>query len=113
MSDRPHPFDVLSRFVAQRLGDPGGDPAHDHRTVAPPLDVARDAADEAVHVLDRGGAAQRSVERAGDAESLQRERLFEPLSQRSGCIRMVAIERVGEPLEFPLRERGVLGRPTR
>ena len=37
---------------------------HDHHTVSTPLDVAREAADEAVHVLDRVGAAQRSIERA-------------------------------------------------
>ena len=69
MSERPHFRVMLDRVEKTfeipmaadaaesplRLGDPGGGPAHDHRAVAPPLDVACEAADEAVHVLDSSG----------------------------------------------------------
>jgi len=69
--------------AAPRLVQPGGDPADEHVAVAP-AHVAAEAADEAVEVLDRIGAAQRTVERAGDAEALQRERLVQPFAQQGG-----------------------------
>lgn len=47
-----------------RLVEPGGDPALEHASVAPAADVADEAPDQAVEILDRIGTAQRAVGRA-------------------------------------------------
>src|SRR5258705_4764885 len=69
--------------AAARLVQAGGDPAHEHAPVAPAADVADKAPDEPVEILDRVRTAQRAVERARDAEALQRQRLVQPFAQRS------------------------------
>ena len=89
-----HAAEAPTRFV-----ETGGDPAHEHAPVPPAPNVADEAADEAVQVLDRVRAAQRAVERARHAESLQRERLVEPFAQRRGSAGMGPVERLNE-LEY-------------
>jgi hypothetical protein len=73
-----HATEAAARFV-----EAGRDPAHEHAPVAPAADVADEATDEAVQVLDRVGAAERAVERARDAEPLQGQRLVEAFLLRS------------------------------
>ena len=77
------------------LEDPDRDPVHDHAAVSPALDVAREATEQAVQVLDRVRAAQRPVEGARDAEPLQGQRLLEPLAQRRGSAGMRVLQRLG------------------
>src|SRR5882672_93054 len=98
----PYAPEAAARFV-----EPGGDPTHEHPAVPPPADVADEAADEAVEILDRIRAAQRAVERAGDVEPLQRQGLVEPFAERSGRARMCPLEAGGELREPALRQRRI------
>jgi hypothetical protein len=68
-----HATEAAARFV-----EAGRDPAHEHAPVAPAADVADEPTDEAVQVRDGVRTAERTVERARDAEPLQGQRLVEP-----------------------------------
>src|SRR5919109_2319987 len=83
----PHAAEAAARFVER-----GGDPAHEHAAIPPPADVAGEAADEAVEVLDRVRRAQGAVERTGDAEALEREHFVQSFSQGGGGAWMAASE---------------------
>jgi hypothetical protein len=85
----------------------GGDPAHEHRPVAPAAHVVREPADAAVEVLDRVRRAQRAVERAGHPEALERERLVEAFAQGRGRAGVRALEPGRELLEAALGKGGV------
>lgn len=52
------------------------------------------------------GGSQRTRQRAGHAEALDRASFFESLAQRGGGTGMVALERAGETLELALGELG-------
>src|SRR6516165_11337309 len=91
------PTEALADFLQG-----GGDPAHEHRPVAPAAHVAREAADAAVEVLDRVRRAQRAVERAGHPEALERERLVEAFAQGRGRAGVRALEPGGKLFEAAL-----------
>src|SRR5262249_54673685 len=93
--------------AAAGFGEAGSDPADEHATIALPADMAHEATDETVQVLDGIRAAQRTVERAGDAEALERECLVEALPQGRGRPGVRAREPVGELEEAALRQRRV------
>ena len=64
-------------------------PAQGHLPVVPSLAVAREVSDRSVEVVDRFGRSQRSIQRAGDALCLRRQRLLELLAQLAaapGCL---------------------------
>jgi hypothetical protein len=72
--------------------------------------VAREVADAAVEILDRVRGAQRAIERAGDAEALEREGLLEPFAQGGGRAHVRALEAGGQLLESALHEGRVVER---
>src|SRR5262245_16145561 len=92
------------------FGESGGDPADEHATIAPPADMAHEAADEALRFSM--AFVLRSVRKSGDAEALERERLVESFPQRCGRAGVRALETVGELQEAALRQRRV-GEPVR
>lgn len=59
-----------------RMVQAGSDLASEHAPLAPPAHVAKEVPNS-VEILDRVGAAQGAVARAGDAEPPQRERLVQ------------------------------------
>src|SRR5262249_15777754 len=91
------------------LGKRGADPAKEHSPVLPSTNVAAEAYDRAVEILDRVRAPQRAIQRSGDTELLKREGLFEPLAQRSCGSWMLALERTREPLKLATGELGIGG----
>jgi hypothetical protein len=91
--------------------EPGGDPAHEHPAIAPAPDVTHEVADEAVEILDRVRAAQRAVERPGDTEPSQSQRLVEPFPQGRGGAGMGLVETGRELFEPALGQRGI-GQPV-
>src|SRR5437867_1657827 len=97
--------------AAARLVEPGGDPPHEHPTITPAPNMAHEVTDEAVEILDRVRAAQRAVERPGDAEPLQGQRFLEPFAQGRGGAGMGLVETGGELFEPSLRQRGI-GQPV-
>ena len=84
-----------------------GDPADEHAAIPPATDVADKVADEAVEVLDRVRTPEHAVERAGDAEPLERERLVQAFAQRSCGTPLGVIERGRELEEAALGEGSV------
>ena len=97
----------------RRTDDPCADPAQEHRAALPVLHVSREAADAAVQVLDRVGAAQRPVEGTPDAEALQSEGLDEALEQRAGRTGVVVLERARERTEAGLGDGRIVHLPGR
>src|SRR5213596_1605223 len=63
------------------LPQAGGDPPDEHAAVAPAAHVTDEMADEPVEVLDRVRTPECPVQRAGDPETLERERLIQPFAQ--------------------------------
>src|SRR5439155_13778367 len=82
----------------------GSDPAQHHRAVLPATNVASEAGNRAIEILDRVGAAKCAVQRVGDAETLKGESFFEPLAQRSRGAGMLALEGTREALELTASE---------
>ena len=66
----------------RRTDDPCADPAQEHCAALPVLHVSCEAADAAVQVLNRVGAAQRPVGGTPDAEALQSGGLDEALDEQ-------------------------------
>jgi hypothetical protein len=101
-----------SAEAARALAQRGGDPADEHAAVPPAAHVADEMADLPIEVLDRVRAPQRPVERAGDAEALEGERLVQSSVERRGGTGVGGLERGGELEEAALGERGI-GEPVR
>src|SRR3989442_12532048 len=78
----------------------GGGPARRHFTRGPALDVALGAADDLDRCLARVRALEGALERAGDAEPGERQRLLDPFAQRAGGAGMQAVELGGEQAEL-------------
>lgn len=74
--------------IAERAGDP---PEH-HLPITPTLDVVRVVGDQAVEVLDRVGRPKGAIQRAGDAQTLQRQRLLETFSNARRGSRMIGLK---------------------
>ena len=106
------PMSAQAAEAAARLLERGGDPADKHVAIAPATDVAGEATDEAIEVLDRVRAPQRAVEGAGDAQALEREGLVEAFAQGCGCAGVRAFEAGGELFETALGKRRI-GEPIR
>jgi len=94
-----------------RVADRAGHPAQHHLAIAPTLDVATVVRHRAVQVLDRVGRAQRAVQRAGDAQRLGRQRLFQAFAQAGGGARMLGLQGRRQAAELLARQIGVRGRP--
>src|SRR2546425_1896211 len=77
-----------------------GGPAERHLSRRPALHVALGAADDLEHRLARVGALERSLERAGDAEPGERERLLHAFAERAGSTGVAAFELAGEQPEL-------------
>jgi hypothetical protein len=90
VSEAAHGAKATACFVQR-----GADPAQHHLAVAPAFHVARVVRDQAVQVLDGIGRPERSVERAIDTKSRERERLRKAFAQARGCARMRFGERIG------------------
>jgi hypothetical protein len=86
----------------------GRRPAQAHVAVLPVLDVARGAADDRDHRLDRVRAGERAPELLMDAQTLQRDRLLEALAQRRRRPGMRPGQLAGECLQA-LDRGGVVG----
>ena len=54
--------------------------------VLPALDIARDATERAVHVLDCVGGSEAATQRPGQAEAHDGERFVEALAQARGSV---------------------------
>src|SRR5205809_2523868 len=89
------------------LPQAGGDPPDEHAAVAPAAHVTDEMADEPVEVLDRVRTPECPVQRAGDPETLERERLIQPFAQggRGAWVRVIEGRR--ELQEAALGKRGV------
>ncbi len=95
-----------------RLDDCSTDPADDHPAALPTLHVPRVRHDPAVQVLDGVRGSQFPVERAPDAEPLERERLVESFKDRSSGSGMLGFEGGGQTFESPLRDLRIAENPS-
>jgi len=96
-----------------RVEDGGRDPAQDHRSAGPSLDVARVDADRSVQDLDRVGRAKGAVQRATDlnSEALQRWRVLDAFAEISSRVVVLVGERVRQRIEPALGRLGVREMP--
>src|SRR5262249_49709808 len=106
------PMSAQAAEAAARFLERGGDPADEPVAIAPATDVAGEATDEAIEVLDRVRAPQRAVQRAGDAQTLEREGLIEAFAQGCGGAGVRAFEAGGKLFEAALGQRRI-GEPAR
>src|SRR5205085_3831172 len=87
-----------------RFSDAKGDPAANHALIAPSLDVARDAPQRPVHVLDRVGRGERSAHGPVGYQAHHGERLVESLAQAGGgAVLAIGVEPRGELQQLLLR----------
>ena len=107
------PMTAQPTEAAGALPEASGNPADQHSAVAPAANVADEVADEVVEVLDRVGAPQRPVERAGDAEPLQHEGLVQSFAQGRRGAGVRVLEARGKLQEAALGARRPQGRRLR
>jgi hypothetical protein len=94
-----------------RLEHGGGRPAQRQGRIAPARDVAADAADRAHDGLDDVGAGARAAQLLRQAQPNDGEDLIEPLQDRPGHARRLALQAAGEGAEQRLRALGVVEVP--
>jgi hypothetical protein len=83
-----------------RFQHAGGRPAQCHRSIAPALHVATDAAHGAHHVLDRVGAGQRAPQWHRQLEADDGQYLVEPFENAGSDARRLLVEPAGEIVAF-------------
>ncbi len=87
------------------------DPALDHGATSPALDVAGVVLHCAVEILDRVGSSKRTLQRTGEAQTLDGKCLLQALAYRGGGAGMVALQGTREALELTLGQLGRFGIP--
>jgi hypothetical protein len=85
--------------------------AQRHLARGPALHVALGAAHDLDDRLARVGRLERALERAGDAEAGERQRLLHPFPQRAGGTRIAVLELAGEQAQLLERASVIVERP--
>ena len=78
-----------------RLPHGSAGPAQRHGGIVPAFDVAADAADRAVHVLDDVGAGQRAAQFGRQAQAADGEDFIQPFQNGAGNARGVVVQAAG------------------
>ena len=90
-------FQPPEAFCRLHHGGPG--PAQRHGGILPAFDVAADAADRAVHVLDDVGAGQRAAQFGRQAQAADGEDFIQPFQNAAGNARGVVVQAAGKIAE--------------
>ena len=88
------PPEAFGRFPHGSAG-----PAQRHGGIIPAFDVAADAADRAVHVLDDVGAGQRAAQFGRQAQAADGEDFIQPFQNAAGNARGVVVQAAGKIAE--------------